>query len=431
MNTSTIKKLRKKFIMIAMISFFVVMAVTGLLINTANIFLTRSNVSHTLDYIIENDGNLPTPTRSETEKSADQGVTDKFTREFRYTTRYFAVIENEQNGKKKTYTVNLDHIATVSKFQAIDYVNEVRNLPLANYRTFGKYRDFYYKIGKTSSGQNIAVFVDSSNQIAINTSIMEASLVICGLGALIAFIIIYKVSMKAIRPEIENARRQKQFITNASHELKTPLAVIRANTEVSEMIHGEDEWSKSTMRQVDRLNALIQNLVMITRAQEQEDRSVLAEVNVSDLVKQSCDPYDSLAQQEEKKFLRNIQSDVKMVADGSKIQQLVSLLVDNAFKYCDDKGTIAVSLDTQKSTLKSKKSIRLCVSNNYADGASVDYTRFFERFYRQDESRAQDSSKGGFGIGLSIAESIVQSYSGSISASWKDGIITFTCILPG
>ncbi len=269
----------------------------------------------------------------------------------------------------------------------------------------------------------ITVFLDYSQQVNTNNAVIRMTVLICASGFLITLVLVILFSGRMIRPEIKNARRQKQFITNASHELKTPLAVIRANTEIEEMMNGESEWTQSTMRQVDRLSGLIQNLVMITRAEETEDRSVLSRIDVSAAVEESVRPVASLAQQEKKELVRQISPDVKMVADGSKIRQLTTLLIDNAFKYCDEGGTVSVSLDTQKKG----KLIRLVVSNNFADGANVNYSKFFERFYRQDQAHNVDA--GGYGIGLSIAESIVHSYNGTIDASWKDGIISFTCLL--
>ncbi len=433
MNERSIKRLRKKFIMIAMLSFLFVMLFTGALINLANILSTRYTTGLILDYIIDNDGELTTAKQRQDGEAASDAETIEhfqqdhdFTPEFRYSTRYFCVFYNPDGsiGEVKT-----DHIATVSEKTAISYAKDVQEnpLPFLKNTTFGKYKDYYYKIGKASDGRKLIVFLDSSTQVATNNTIIRATILICGTGILITFIIVWVFSSRLIQPEIENMKRQKQFITNASHELKTPLAVIRANTEVEEMINGESEWTQSTMRQVDRLNGLIQNLVMITRAQEQEDKSVLSSINVTDVINQSIDPYESLAKQDHKILVRNLTQNVTMVADASKIQQLSTLLIDNAFKYCDPEGTITISLDT----IKKGKTVRLVVSNNYAEGANVDYTRFFDRFYRQDQShsQSQEDNKGGYGIGLSIAESICQSYQGSINATWKDGIISFTCLL--
>ncbi len=425
MNARAIRALRRKFIFTTMMSFLTVMLFTGSLINAANIFSTRRTMRKMIDYIIENDGDLPYLSYEDTtEEDAPDGhrADDKtlLTPEFHYSTRYFALIYNK-DGSIRDF--KLSHINAISSEVAEKYGSALRSDPFTRYFTFGNYGDFYYKWGKTSDGLEIVVFLDSTTQVSINNHVISSTVMICGAGMLISFLFVWFFSSRIIRPEIENARRQKQFITNASHELKTPLAVIRANTEIQEMMNGESEWTQSTMRQVDRLDSLIQNLVMITKAEEQEDRSILSEINVSDAVNRSVDPYESLAMQDQKTLTRTIQPDVTMVADVSKIQQLTALLVDNAFKYCDPNGTIVVSLSTQKNG----KAIQLTVSNSYAEGASVDYTRFFDRFYRADEARTQD--KGGYGIGLSIAESICKSYSGSITASWKDGIISFTCIL--
>ena len=240
--------------------------------------------------------------------------------------------------------------------------------------------------------------------------------------AIVTFILVRVLSGKLIQPEIENSRRQKQFITNASHELKTPLAVIRANTELLEVTEGENEWTRSTLSQVDHMSGLIQNLVMISKAQEREDTSILSEIDASDIVKQTISSFEPLAKQKKKELESKIDDNVSVVADESKLRQLTTILLDNAIKYCDDGGKISVALSQLK---RGKNKIRLVVSNNYAEGDKIDCNRFFDRFYREDQSHNID--KGGYGIGLSIAESICKQYGGSIRAMFKDGIICFIC----
>ncbi len=427
MNARSIQTLKRKFIIVAMLSFFLVMLFTGALINVANAFSTRSTLQTTLNAIIAHDGELPTASELAIESDSEvdgidgrRATNENITPEFRYATRYFAIIYNK---KGKIDHINTSHINAIDEKTAIQYMENIRQDFLGKYFTFGNYGDFYYKWGKTSTGNDILVFLDSSTLVTINRKIISSTFIICGVGMLITFIVVWISSGRIVEPEIENARRQKQFITNASHELKTPLAVIQANTEIEEMMNGSSEWTQSTKRQIDRLNSLIQNLVMITKAEEQEDRSILSEIDAGRAIDQAVEPYASLAIQEQKTLIRDIPDDVMFVADASKLQQLTALLVDNAFKYCDEGGTVRVSLQP----LKKGKSIQLTVSNHYADGASVNYARFFDRFYREDRSRNQD--QGGYGIGLSIAESICKSYNGTISASWKDGIISFTCIL--
>ena len=142
---------------------------------------------------------------------------------------------------------------------------------------------------------------------------------------------------------------------------------------------------------------------------------------MSDVVNESIAPYKSLAAQEGIALKTNIDNDVKMLIEESKIRQLTAIIIDNAIKYCDDQGSISVSL------LQNKKGAKLIVSNSYKNGSETDCSRFFDRFYREDKSH--NNRKSGYGIGLSIAEKICSDGGGSIKASWKDGIITFTCSL--
>jgi signal transduction histidine kinase len=222
---------------------------------------------------------------------------------------------------------------------------------------------------------------------------------------------------------VENARRQQKFMTNAGHELKTPISVIRANTELTEMLSGETEWTQSTMRQVDRLDELVGNLMAIVRDEERAgDDAELREVDASSVIAHAVESFQSVAQQRGVQLESSIAEGASVKGQESSIEQLACLLVDNAIKYCDENGTVHAKL----TTARVGRGFTFAVSNDYAEGADVDYRRFFDRFYREDESH---KNQQGYGIGLSVAQSICERYHGSIKASWKAGVITFTCVV--
>ena len=422
MDTRTIGLLRRKFIAVSTLTYLLVTLFIGGFINLYNIISTDRQIRSALDFIIEHGGTVPAVSY-EGEEGPDERRLRlneeslySFSPEFRYSARFFSVLFDREGRAER---VNTENIALVNDEEAVAMAGDVlRQRSPAGRRGYYAFRNVPGEDGGT-----LSVFLNCRSQIDTNRRILMVTFIVSAVGFVITFVIVHFLSYRMIAPEIENIKRQKQFITNASHELKTPLAVIRANTEIEEMINGENEWSQSTMRQVDRLNGLVQNLVMITRAAEQEDRSVMGEINVTTVVDESVSPYESLAQQEKKKLTTALHPKVTMIGDESKIRQLITILVDNAFKYCDDEGAIRVGLDT----LRKGRIVRITVANTFADGADVDADRFFERFYRADESHNVD--RGGYGIGLSIAESICRQYGGSISAAWKDGEIIFTCTL--
>ena len=198
--------------------------------------------------------------------------------------------------------------------------------------------------------------------------------------------------------------------------------MIRANTELLELMEGENEWTESTLRQVDHMNDLIKNLVLLSRSEETVDRSAMAEINVTDALRETVETFTPVATQAGRTLTGDIQDEIRIVADSGTIEQLASLLIDNAIKYCDEGGTVSVN------AAKKGKGLRLVVSNTCAEGKNQDYSRFFDRFYRADTSHSEQ--KKGYGIGLSIAQNIVQTYKGFIDVSWKDGVISFTCVIP-
>lgn len=429
MTEAAIQKLKRQFILITMSALIVTMTMIAGFLYLGNMLISRQAIRNTLDFIIENNGELA-DTEDTDQESGNSGQRSQITDlhllddifkmdghrslEFRYSTRYFVVIfdENEEITQVKT-----DFITTVSEEQAEEYGRTV----LESGKGFGRYGNYYYRMKVREDETSIVVFLDSENSLKYNQRLLYLALALISFGMILAFLIVRVLSTKVIQHEARNIELQKQFLTNASHELKTPLAVIRANTEMSEILDGETEWTQSTKRQIDRMNGLIKNLVMITRADENHGHLETEDVDVTKAIRETVENFEVLAEQNQKKMTCRLAENVHMHAEDAQIRQLCSLLVENAIKYCDDGGNIEVAL-TQKG-----RGIILVVSNDYAEGENVNYERFFERFYREDESHNTD--KGGYGIGLSIAESLTRQYHGSIHATWKKGVISFTCQL--
>ncbi len=414
MNTKEIHALRRKFIIIAMLSFLLVMVFIGTVINIMSYTVTVRSIKSTLNNIKESEGKMnDAPEVGEGDMPFMPTFFDAFSPKYRHN-HYFMIVYDSQNNVTlfSSNAINDSELQLVQK-----YAQQI----MEDDKTFGSYGVYYFQKEDKNDGSATLIILDCTSEISTSKRLLGATVITCIAALIIAFILVRIFSWRLIQPEIENSERQKQFITNASHELKTPLAVIRANTELLEVTGGENEWTKSTLNQVDHMNGLIQNLVMIAKAEEREDKSKLAEINASETAEQTVAPYKALAEQTGKTLKTDIEKDVMVTSDESKLRQIITILVDNAIKYCDDNGEVAVSLNPIK---HGQLRMKLVVSNSYKDGAGIDCNRFFDRFYREDQSHNID--KGGYGIGLSIAESICRQYGGNIKAAWKDGIISFT-----
>lgn len=256
------------------------------------------------------------------------------------------------------------------------------------------------------------------------TSELLHSGLLLGLIVLVLYALVLTLcSRRAIRPIIQAEQRQKQFITNASHELKTPLTVIAANTEMQEILSGENEWTKSTRQQVARLTRLINNLVALARMQEQP-QVALGPVNASRLVREVGTGFNSVLEADGKQLLMKIAPNLVARADQNRLRELLNILLDNASKYCDPHGTVKLTVQPGKYG----KTILIAVANTYRDGKNVDYRRFFDRFYRGDEAHT-NRGKSGFGIGLSMAQDIVRSMKGKIDVRYARQMLTFVITL--
>ena len=268
-------------------------------------------------------------------------------------------------------------------------------------------------------GSVMVVMIDSTSRYGLVRLVMMYMFALW-LTVLILYVIVMgHFSKKLIHPFIENDEKQKRFITNASHELKTPLAVISANTEMTEVLGGKNKWTESTRRQIKRLQTLIEDLVVLTRLDEMKE-SELTDVDLSAVVAESSEPFRSVAENDGKRFTVDIAPDIRINGDKRGLQQIVSILLDNAVKYCDANGSITVRLESRARG----KGAKIVITNTYVDGKDVDTSRFFERFYRQDESH--NSEKSGFGIGLSMAKEITERMKGKLRVNYSGDTISFT-----
>ncbi len=274
-----------------------------------------------------------------------------------------------------------------------------------------KAEDFRYMIRTTIDGTKI-VFADRTQESNRLTSLVETSALV-GLGSLSAFFVISVLLARwAVKPIARSLEQQRQFVADASHELKTPLTVILANTEIlrvnkDKTVGQQRKWIDYIQTEAERMTSLVNNLLYLAKSDDSKDKPVFARVNLSDVVYSATLPLESVVFEQGKELESNIEGDIMFLGDEGKLRQLVVILLDNAIKYADHHGKITVAL-----ALKQDK-IKLSVHNTGEPIPAEQLERIFERFYRVDKSRARE--KGGYGLGLSIAKSIVASHHGKIS----------------
>ncbi|RSI16393.1 sensor histidine kinase [Streptococcus sanguinis] len=409
------RKLKIRFILLASAAIVCILLTMIAVLNSVRFLQTNGEIQAVLNILSANNGDFPS-----VEETAESLQNDRITIDTIYQYRYFSVVYNED---KTLYSSNLDHLSNLSKEQALSYANKV----IKNSRSSGVFKvgsQFYsYQITQDSKTKRyLLVVLDSTNYLESRNDFFWLSIQLCFYSFIFFVLVVSGFSNFAIRPYIKNYENQKRFITNAGHELKTPLAIISANTELQELMTGENEWTESTKDQVKRLSNLINQMVVLARLEEQPDVT-LVDVNFSEVVKKVAGNFKSVIEKAGKKYEIKLQEDIHVKATEDELYELVSILIDNACKYCDDDGQIFVTL----TKAKRGKRARLTVANSYADGKNVDYSRFFDRFYREDESHNQ--KQPGYGIGLSMAESLVRIFKGRIWVSYKKGLIGFTVLL--
>ena len=412
-----LKKLQIKFMIITMFALSSLLFVQISAVNAVNIYQRDSELRAILEIIAENNGHLPNSYIESPHNYLDSLLNPfgkfELNMETPYSTRYF-VVEMRRNVVTRISTEN---IASVNDAMAFEYASQVYGEPpgfgfLDNYR--------YYNV--VQGEKSLIVFLDFEKEIDLVYTLVSTSIVVSLITMTLILIPVYWLSKIAMRSVAHSIDKQKQFITDAGHELKTPLAIISADVDVLEMCDGENEWLTSIKNQTVRMNGLVKNLVRLSKLDEMNKTEKPVRFNISEAVIETASDFEAPAKSSSKEFILNVDKKLTYVGDEPEIRQLVSILCDNAVKYTNEGGNIRVSLH------KSGKSIVLEVRNTceYVDPSTV--PRLFDRFYRADSSRSRET--GGYGIGLSIAKAIVDRNKGKIRITTEGTTaITFKVIL--
>ncbi len=419
------RRLRRKFILVAMGAVTVVLTLIIAGINIVNYSHVCKMADARLDYILAGKDGIDWGDESKAEPANGKDAGDSqagvrirhfegMTAESPFDTRYFTVTIDAG----QVADVNTARIAAVGAKRAASIAARLH----AKGWTSGFSGNYRYTTD-VQDDEITYVFVDCSRELASFHSFLSASVAISCIGWLAVLAIVTVASGAVIRPMVESYSKQKRFITDASHEIKTPLAVIDAANEVQEIESGESEWTQSIHEQVARLTALTERLVFLARMDEGSAGFTMTSIDLSEAVDKAAAPFESVAVSRGKRLSTSIACGVRAHADAAAVAQVVELLLDNATRYASEGSVIELSLRAV-SRVQGKGATELVVSNAVDELPEGDLDRLFDRFYRADVSRS--SKTGGAGVGLSVVRAIAEAHGGSASVCGHGNQITFT-----
>ena len=391
-----IRKLNRKFILISAASIFAVMLLIFLVIGLLNLSSMNRSLDALTDTLSQGGGRFP--------DSFEEFFRDSMgfvSPETRYSTRHYTVWFSADGESAYTDT---EYIYAVDQDQAILYGQKA----LSKNRERGWISHYRYKCYATLTGTAV-VFVDASTNLSSLYQSLGIALSVLVASAVVILLLIVIFSKRVMKPIADSYEKQKQFITDAGHELKTPLTLILTNLDIAQQELGDNEWLDDIRTEGQRMTALVNQLVALSRMDE-ETPSEKTAVTFGELVIDTVSEFAPLLAQQGTQLRTSIDSSATCVGDEMLLRRLVSILMDNAAKYCDSQGTVTVTVQRQRHTI-------LQVENTYSAVAQLELDRLFDRFYRADKARTYT---GSFGIGLSMAKSITEKHQGQITAYQRD-----------
>lgn len=405
-----IRTLRIRFVALTMGLLLALLAVIFAAINLLNYRSVLTDCDGILALLTENDGKFPPM-----DEPFEHGGEPPFSRELPYETRYFTVLLNNDGA---VVLADTGRIAVVDTSAAVDYAQRV----FASGKTRGFLDDYRFSVRRDPKG-SLIVFLDCGRRLADVRSFLAISGAISLLGYLVVFALTVFFSGRIVKPFLDNYEKQKRFITDAGHELKTPLTIINADVDVLALETGENEWLQDIRTQSDRLAVLTNALVYLARMEEPQPDVQAIDFPLSDVVEETAHSFQALALARGQTLRLQIQPLLSLCGQEAALRQLTSILLDNALKYAPEGSEITLCLT------RAGHSIRLSVTNPAAPMSSEERKHLFDRFYRTDTSRSTQT--GGYGIGLSIARAIVAAHRGTISATApEEHLLCITATFP-
>lgn len=395
-----VTKLKRRFILLATLSVSIMLLVMNLVTIVINYSSLDQSTDLVINQIIKETSEVVEPAY-ETERDELEDV------------RYFITYYNDEN---VVLDANLSNINTVSNREAKRFTDIV----LEKGKPEGLLGALKYQL-VTINGKDAIIFLDASESISSFRIWTQTLFLISLVAILMTFIITNLLANRAVKPIMEAYDKQKQFITNASHEIKTPLTVISANMDILEMSIGENKWISNTSDQVVKLNRLVNDLTSLTRLQEQQylERNLF---DLSSVAKNSANEYSKLAKHTGLNFTSEISSNLEYLGNETAIIHVLDIIFDNSIKYTNQGGDINFKL------VKANNKLKLSLTNTLEHISIGKHNEFLERFYKEDNSREQ--YKNSFGIGLSLAKEIIDLHHGKIQAySLDEHSLTIDIIL--
>ena len=403
-----IQKMRWRLTIAAMAAFLAIIVLVACLVNVVNYYNVTGRADDTIAFIMA--------TEKRELKAADSGNVDpnrppreSFVEfpdvESNYMNRFFTVRFDKEGNIESSST---DSVASISETDAREYALKVYKKD-----SDSGYMDEYRYCMEKVDDSTIIVFLNVSREQQYMKSLRQLSVAVSIVSLAMVFVLIVFFSKNAIKPIEKNIIMQKRFITDASHELKTPLTSISTSLDVITMVHGEDEWTENIKNQTIRMSKLVSELVTLSKLDEELPLPNKEQFSLSSAAWEIIGIYEQQAKDKNKKLTLDIAEDVSMVGEKAAIQQMLSVLIDNAIRYSDDNGEIRLSV------YKKRKKVVIEVFNTCQLEKIPDVKRLFDRFYRPDDSR--NIKTGGNGIGLAIAKAVAETHGGTIEALCPTG----------
>ncbi len=460
-----IRKLQKRFILITVLALTVAMVLVVAVVNIANLISVRAELASTLSLLAMNDmpavppdnlpdnlpdadsssGSLPDTSsensfredNSSGEKKADSSADpessrfndgrfgrggmpqehNRHTRNMISESSWFAAYLNPDESIR---TMNLQNIQDLEEENAASIASQA----IASGHETGYIGDYLFLVQKSHVPSPKVVVLDCETRLASVRNLALISGIACLGGILLALLLVSLLSRRAVQPTIRNMEQQKQFITNASHELKTPLTVISTNMELINMETPGNPWVRSTQKQAAAMARLVDELVYLSRMEEEHPAMTMESVDLSSLLEETAEPFEAMAEFNGRDMTVRTEKNLRVTGDRPSLQRLISTLCDNAAKYAPAGGSILAE------TLSEGRNAVLRLSNTVEAPLSKEQcAQLFNRFYRTDPSRNKDRQKG-FGIGLSIAAAIAEKHNGTIRAFMEQDRLVIACSLP-